>query len=460
MNTIGNGVCFSCNGLDSFGCSHCEGSGLFDWAKGVGTKLSDAIFRKTPTPVISGRATAEPPDSVLYEAARRSYDTVVYEPIPGWNLLLDTPTIKVFRDARLPRLIVAVRGTVPTNFNDLKADFAIASNSLESSQRFKEDTDVFVRLTSAFPPSEYSYFMTGHSLGSAIGLALQRKYPFIRAALYFNGALQPVDVLNQPPRTREFYISRDPLYRTVGRFWRDKEVYEPLYNPNGKDGYMGEIGDAVLAHSLSQFGRLYGSALAHSNNTDKAVSPDLAAAIEHPLSDSDVRLLLGHNTAILTYPRLAEARSIDDALDPNGRLVLLYLTTSMTSGHWTGVFRRNENEIEFFDPYGGAIDSQFDFIPDNIEQALGQTTRHLTRLLRDASESGYKVRHNPYRFQELKRGVNSCGRWVAARLLHPELNIHEFKTLIERSGVSPDVFVTVVTEEMLREKKSSTIHLN
>lgn len=456
---LGNGSCFHCDGYSPRGCNHCEGAGLFDWAKGLGSKLRDAFFKETPI-APEPRARNEPPDSILYEAARRAYNTVVHEPIPGWPLLLDVPTIKVFRDARSPRLVVAVRGTVPTNINDLKADLAIASNNLESSARFQEDLDVFVRLTSAFPPYEYDYFMTGHSLGSAIGLALQRRYPFIRAAVYFNGALQPVDIISQAPNTKEMYISKDPLYRTIGQFWRDKEVHESVSNPTGKDGFIAGVGDALLAHSIEQFGRLYGAALARSGKAvSNGMAPELADAIEHPLTDGDIRLLLGHNTAILTYPKLAAAKSIDDVLDANGRLVLLYLTTSMSSGHWCAVFRRNENELEFFDPYGGGIDQQFDYIPDDMELALGQSTRYLTHLLNHASDSGYKVRHNPYRFQELKRGVNSCGRWVAARLLHSDLSIHEFKTLVERSGVSPDTFVTVATEEILREKKSSVLNI-
>jgi hypothetical protein len=301
--------------------------------------------------------------------------------------------------------------------------------------------------------------MTGHSLGSAIGLALQRKFPFVKSAVYYNGALQPIDVLLQAPNTKEVYISKDPLYRTVGRFWRDKEVYESVGNPTGKDGsFVQGVGDALLAHSLQQFGRLYGAALERAGRTRvPGVNPELSDAIEKPLSDSDMRLLLGRSTSIITYPKLAYAHDIDDVLDINGRMVLLYLTKSMSAGHWTGVFKRNENEIEFFDPYGGAIDEQFKWIPDQVEEALGQTSRHLSRLLSQASEDGYKVRSNPYQFQAMKRGVNSCGRWVAARMLHPELSIHEFKQLVDNSGVSPDTFVTVVTEEMLHKAKSGII---
>jgi hypothetical protein len=454
---IGNGACYECNGWHDMPCKTCEGSGLFDWAKSIGSKVRDAFFKETPV-VNAPHLQNAPADAILYEAARRSYNTGMSDPIHGWPILLDTPTIKVFRDANGPRLIVAVRGTVPTDFNDLKADFAIASNKLESTDRFRQDFDVFTRLLNSFPSSQYAYFLTGHSLGSAIGLALQRQFPFIRSAVYYNGALQPLDLLLQAPNTKEVYISKDPLYRSLGRFWRDKEVYESVSNPTGKDGFIAGVGDALLAHSLDQFSRLYGSALQRSGKQRApGVNPELTEAIEKALSDTDLKLLLGHNTSIMTYPNLVHASRIDDVLDFNGRLVLLYLTKSHTAGHWTGVLKRNENELEFFDPYGGDIDEQFDYIPDKVEVALGQTQRHLTTLLNNARLDGYIVRHNPYRFQAMKRGVNSCGRWVAARMLYSYLSINDFKSLVEDSGVSPDTFVTVVTEEILHKANANNI---
>jgi pimeloyl-ACP methyl ester carboxylesterase len=428
---------------------------MFDWITSASSKLRDTLFVQPSQPRM--RAADSPPGRVFYEAARRAYDASP-DPIHGWPLLLSTPTLKVFIHSNTRRLVVAVRGTDPRDRRDLNADFAIAANSLESTDRFKEDHDAFIRLTNAFPPAEWTYFMTGHSLGSAVGLALQRKYPFIvSGAIYYNGALQPGDIWTQTANAREMYVSKDPLYRTVGRLWRNKEVITPTTGPSTKDGFLPSFDEAVLAHGLDQFRRLYGSALQRATaiKTD-ANDTDLEAIIEHPLSDGDIRALLGHSTSIVTYPELRDAHKIEDVLDDKGRVVLLYLTTSKTAGHWTTVFTRDD-DIEFFDPYGGAPDEQFDWIPDSIEAALGQTTRYLGRLLARASEDGYRVRHNPYQFQEMAKGVNSCGRWVAVRLIYSHLTIHQFKTLIDECGVSPDVFVAVVTDQLLHESKSQSL---
>ena len=42
-----------------------------------------------------------------------------------------------------------------------------------------------------------------------------------------------------------------------------------------------------------------------------------------PLSDADLRLLLGRNLSIVKYPQLAGARRIEDVLDDQGRCVRL-----------------------------------------------------------------------------------------------------------------------------------------
>ena len=459
---LGNGVCHECNAWPRYNrmqssCEGCEGSGMFDWVKSTGSKLRDTFFSR---PAEAPSDPFVPPGKIFFEATQRSYDASP-DPIPGWPIILSTPTIKVFRNDSPRRIMVAVRGTDPSDRRDLNADFAIAANSLERTDRFKEDHDAFVRLTSSFPPSSWKYYMTGHSLGSAVGLALQRKYPFIVSrSTYYNGALQPSDIINQTPNAKQLYITKDPLYRTLGRLWTDKTVYEPIQSVSGKDGFLPSLSEAVVAHGLSQFKRLYGSALKRASAKiapGSAVPPDLAAIIKQPLSDSDVRHLLGHSTSIMTYPQLASAHKIQDVMDSRGRVVLLYLTTSFTNGHWTTVFTRPNDEIEFFDPYGGAPDEQFDWIPDSIEEALGQTTRYLGRLLDEASEDGYVVRYNPHKFQQMKRDVNSCGRWVAVRLIYSHLSLDQFKALIDKSGVSPDTFVAVVTDQMLHEKKERVI---
>ena len=467
MQHVGNGACFECDGWGHVECPHCAGTGagLFDWAKKASSAIRNVFSGNTPAPAAApAAAVPSPPEKVCFEASSRAYDNGEVAPITGWPLVLDQPTLKVFRDGSgMRRLLVAVRGTVPTDIGDLKADASIAIGRLESSDRFKRDGQIFNGLTVSYPPSDWAYFVTGHSLGSAVGLALQRRFPFIQGAVYYNGALQPQDLLSQNPRSKEMYISKDPLYRIAGHFWRNKQVLAPTQG-TGKDSFLPDISDALMAHKLTQFNELYGAAfkkgknrLARHNDTvergvhgiTRSEHAWVEAAMARPLSDAELRTLLGPDIRIITYPELAGVTHIDSLLDDKGRLVILFLTTSKSAGHWTAVLETAPGELEFFDPYGLPPDGDFKFVTEEQKAAVGERPV-LASLLGRARQSGWKVRHNPYQFQAMHRGVNSCGRWVTARLLHHDLSIHEFKDLVDRSGVAPDVFVTVTTENSLR----------
>jgi hypothetical protein len=167
----------------------------------------------------------------------------------------------------------------------------------------------------------------------------------------------------------------------------------------------------------------------------------------YSLSDSDIRKLLGGDISIMTYPELKHIKNIDDCFDSQGRCIILFLTESETSGHWTALLKRGDH-IEFFDPYGDSVGGVLKEIPEERRQALDQTRPYLQNLLK---ASPYKVSYNKNPFQIDKPGINTCGRHCVVRLLHPDLDINEYKALIKSSGMTPDDFVSDYTYKALRK---------
>jgi hypothetical protein len=168
---------------------------------------------------------------------------------------------------------------------------------------------------------------------------------------------------------------------------------------------------------------------------------------QYPLSDDDLRKLLGSNIKIQTYPQLADYDSADEIFDDMGRGILLFPNASPTMGHWTCLIKR-PNKIEFFDPYGEAPEDQKDGMSKSRLEALDIELPYLTRLLR---ASGKPVFYNTHAFQKDRASIATCGRHCAVRLLYGPFSLDKYKKTIDKSGMSPDDFVSAVTFDKLKK---------
>lgn len=165
----------------------------------------------------------------------------------------------------------------------------------------------------------------------------------------------------------------------------------------------------------------------------------------YPLSDGDIRTILGGNIKIFTYPQLKQFRSADALFDDKGRCLILFLTEGPTAGHWCCLLKR-EGHIEFFDPYGDTPEGVQDEIPKTKRDELDMNQPYLMRLLK---ASGRPVVYNSYPFQKEKRDINTCGRHCIVRLLYAPDSLDAYKRIITSSGLSPDDFVSGVSASML-----------
>lgn len=171
------------------------------------------------------------------------------------------------------------------------------------------------------------------------------------------------------------------------------------------------------------------------------------AVKDYALSDADIRTVLGSNIPILTYPDLAHKQSIDECFDDQGRCVLLFLTNGPNEGHWCCMLNKR-NGIHFFDPYGEKPEEQFDGLSSSYLKTLDEDRPHLTKLLR---ASGRPVFYNTHQFQQKANDIATCGRHCVARCLYAPYSLEQYKRVIDKSGLSPDDFVSGLTYDKLRK---------
>jgi hypothetical protein len=165
----------------------------------------------------------------------------------------------------------------------------------------------------------------------------------------------------------------------------------------------------------------------------------------YPLSDGDIRRILGRDIKILTYPELAQMSDIGQAFDRKGRCILLYLTESESAGHWVCMLNKSDH-IEFFDPYGEPPEKALATVPEEEREQYGEDKPYLTMLLK---QSGKPVYYNTYPFQKDKADVATCGRHSVVRCLYAPDSLEKYKKVMDSSGMSPDDFVSALTADKL-----------
>jgi hypothetical protein len=143
----------------------------------------------------------------------------------------------------------------------------------------------------------------------------------------------------------------------------------------------------------------------------------------------------------LTYPELAEKKTLDEVLGVHDMCIILYLTKE-NYGHYCCLFRIGD-VVTFFDSYGGVIDSQLKKIPEHFREDSNQVNSHLCRLL---YESGHEVHYNDKQLQQLSREISTCGRHCISRLWLRHLDCDEYIKFFK--GVNPDILVTLFTWEV------------
>lgn len=164
------------------------------------------------------------------------------------------------------------------------------------------------------------------------------------------------------------------------------------------------------------------------------------------LSNYEINNILNDKTKILTYKALPQFNDINQILEPYKNFIMLYMSRP-NYGHWICVIK-HPDRIEFFDPYGGknTPDEELNMINDEVKEITNQNYPYLSQLLYD---SNYPIEYNNYKFQEHKKGINTCGRHCIVRVLFKKLLLDDYHDLMthlcNKLNMNYDQLVTYIT---------------
>jgi hypothetical protein len=213
------------------------------------------------------------------------------------------------------------------------------------------------------------------------------------------------------------------------------------YKLGGRKGFRTELNGIPFSRKPVELER----AIQQAEALDKAGRMEMVT--EYALGEDDIKKMIP-TLDVISYPRLLEVDSIDEVLDDKGRLILLYLTTDQSTGHWVCLLKlRGTNIIEYFDPYGNyKPDGEAKWLTNQKLKEFGQNTKRLTQLL---EESPYEVKSNAYPFQKDKTDMNTCGRHCVTRLYFKHLALPDYIKLVESTGLPADDFVSAFTYNLI-----------
>lgn len=131
-------------------------------------------------------------------------------------------------------------------------------------------------------------------------------------------------------------------------------------------------------------------------------------------SDSDFKRYFGDGK-IVKYSELKDYHNINELLPNDKDFRIILVESKYNQGHWTAVMKYG-NIIEWFNSYGTMPEYDFKFIPNFTKHLLGQGGNALTKLLKTKGKD-QKLYYNKKKLQVIDDNVNTCGRWVTARIL-------------------------------------------
>ena len=152
------------------------------------------------------------------------------------------------------------------------------------------------------------------------------------------------------------------------------------------------------------------------------------------LSFNDLKQMMGGDPVKLMRYDDLKGMTIEELLSGPPVIILLQIEAADAPkvGHWICMLDHGSH-YEHFDSYGLTVDE---------ELALTHESRFMSDMIKNSSKP---VEQSTHRLQEMREGVNTCGRWTVERLKHKELELPEFVRFIRKVHHIPDVAVTMLT---------------
>lgn len=148
------------------------------------------------------------------------------------------------------------------------------------------------------------------------------------------------------------------------------------------------------------------------------------------MSDLDLKHYLSH-IPIYTSNDISKYNDITQILPNHKDYIFILYESSPNYGHWC-LLLRNDNIIEYFDPYGYKIDAPIYWIPKEERNNLNLKP-YLTDLL---NKSNFEIQYNGYDFQNRNNSkISTCGRHCMLRLLmflKYNVNLNNYITIMKQ----------------------------
>lgn len=174
--------------------------------------------------------------------------------------------------------------------------------------------------------------------------------------------------------------------------------------------------------------------------------------IKEDITDTDIRHYLDDESDkdVIKYSEIGNYKTLRDILPSNNSYKIILVESSYNNGHWISLYRKNKT-ITIFNSYGGFPSSELNFVSNKNNKLLGQNIKHLNILLENGLKNGFKIVYNKRKLQELKNGVNTCGKWVLLFIMLMEnydIDLKGFLQMIDKLvykfKLTPDELVSLI----------------
>ena len=140
------------------------------------------------------------------------------------------------------------------------------------------------------------------------------------------------------------------------------------------------------------------------------------------------------NCKVVKYADLENYESIYDLLPNKLDFCFILTENDRNIGHWTSITRSNKT-FSYFDSYADKPKSILDFIPKAMNKYLGNNfSKDLGKMIKSIKKTD-RFEYNTFPMQQELTDVNTCGRWVIARVplfLTNSMNNKQFTTYIKK----------------------------
>lgn len=155
------------------------------------------------------------------------------------------------------------------------------------------------------------------------------------------------------------------------------------------------------------------------------------------LSTEQLKLLVGPQNAArcrwLVWDDLSKFSTAEELMSLGAVVILLQIESRNAPrvGHFILLLNHGEY-LEHFDSYGLTMEEELSVIHEH----------HLTRIF---DKYRKRIINNTAKLQTLRQDINTCGRWVVARLLLRDKDLDSFLSIVKSFGIRTDETVSLMT---------------